>query len=356
MTVFLLRATSSDLSRSLNRVMRLGGSVCLPIRFSSMFCGAASWNLHNTLSSPLHVACHKGDADTVLLCLSHGADPNIPSGRSLITALAHGHLDIARLLLLNGADPNKVVYVEKKLIGTNELLRSPDGALYDRLWNSYSCGDDTLSPLDVGCELWGEKAAKLLLDFGANPDPPNAAAMVSAMRKGNHALVNLLFRSGAGRNGESAARILVAALAKGDSRDIFPILLDRVEEGETERTLLARAARAARALVCSPVISSTAAPTFLISLLDLGLDPNCVVPGTMMPCAFYPTSCTRGWSLMTASRGLFGCTSSSSCWCAGLIRTDTRLPAYPLCVHIVTATTRRLKCSCPLCTVTAPPR
>ena len=65
--------------------------------------------------APLSNAAAAGRMDIVRLLLDHGADPNLPEeqfapkGKALYSAVYHGHYDIATLLLERGAFPNPPV-------------------------------------------------------------------------------------------------------------------------------------------------------------------------------------------------------------------------------------------------------
>ena len=60
---------------------------------------------------PLSNAAKSGHIDIVRLLLEHGADPNLreegmaPRGKALYEAVYHGHTEMAKLLLQNGANP-----------------------------------------------------------------------------------------------------------------------------------------------------------------------------------------------------------------------------------------------------------
>jgi len=65
--------------------------------------------------SPLVLAAGRGHLEVARLLLERGADPNLPEegnaphGRALYSAVYGRHFDIARLLLEHGADPNQEV-------------------------------------------------------------------------------------------------------------------------------------------------------------------------------------------------------------------------------------------------------
>jgi len=65
--------------------------------------------------SPLVLAAGRGHLEVARLLLERGADPNLPEegnaphGRALYSAVYGRHFDLARLLLEHGADPNQEV-------------------------------------------------------------------------------------------------------------------------------------------------------------------------------------------------------------------------------------------------------
>jgi hypothetical protein len=69
------------------------------------------WRHENEGQTPLTVAAQSGRVELVRLLLANGADPNLRDGGGqwetpLSTAAMHGQLEVCRLLLDAGADPN----------------------------------------------------------------------------------------------------------------------------------------------------------------------------------------------------------------------------------------------------------
>ncbi len=63
---------------------------------------------------PISIAADQGDLEMVRLLLQHGADPNLPEegaprGHALWTAVYHRRREMARVLVEHGADPNAMV-------------------------------------------------------------------------------------------------------------------------------------------------------------------------------------------------------------------------------------------------------
>ena len=142
--------------------------------------------------TPLRNAGAKGHIEIVKLLLERGADPNLPEegiapyGHGLYSAVYNGHFEVAKLLLENGAYPNPEVessadalsiairYGDQKMI---ELLASYGAARSVALLAYYG---DVLTAAAV---------------FAANPalaDEPGALA--SAAGNGHEGFVRLMLR------------------------------------------------------------------------------------------------------------------------------------------------------------------
>jgi ankyrin repeat protein len=85
--------------------LRFGVDVNAPSRWG--------WRLENDGQTPLTAAAQHGRVEVVRLLLQNGADPNLrdhgsdnPHETPLATAAMHGRLEVCRILLEAGADPN----------------------------------------------------------------------------------------------------------------------------------------------------------------------------------------------------------------------------------------------------------
>lgn len=142
--------------------------------------------------APLKNAAARGHLDIVKLLLERGADPNLreegiaPNGHALYSAVANGHHEIVKLLLEHGAHPNP------------EVESSADA-----LSRAISNGDQPM--IDLLCSHGASRAVHLLGYYGdvrtaaavfaINPalaDDPDALS--NAAGEGHEAFVRLLLR------------------------------------------------------------------------------------------------------------------------------------------------------------------
>ena len=84
------------------------------------------------------------------------AEPTHPNSRTtfLMEATRHANIEMVRLLLQNGADPNFILYADKPLWRENPF--------WDLQYNDFG---ETEEENDVGLEM-----AQLMLEYGANPN------------------------------------------------------------------------------------------------------------------------------------------------------------------------------------------
>jgi ankyrin repeat protein len=152
---------------------------------------------------PISVAAHRDDLEMVRLLLKHGADPNLPEegaprGNALWPAVYHRRREMARVLVEHGADPNAMV----ESSGTPMMHALKDPELYALLRAHGGIDEpDEREQLQrkIGDDL---KAAELLLK--QNPSLItnqasfwNEGILAGPARDGNHAVLELLIRYGA---------------------------------------------------------------------------------------------------------------------------------------------------------------
>jgi uncharacterized protein len=142
--------------------------------------------------SPLKNAAAKGHIEVVKLLLERGADPNLPEegiaphGHALYAAVANGHYEVANLLLERGAHPNPEV--ESSADALSRAIMNSDKRMVDLL-----------------CSYGAVRAVHLLAYYGdvqtaaaafaANPklaDDPDALA--NAAGEGQEAFMRLVLR------------------------------------------------------------------------------------------------------------------------------------------------------------------
>ncbi len=142
--------------------------------------------------APLRNAAARGHIDVVRLLLERGADPNLreegiaPHGYALYMAVANGHYEIAKLLLAHGAYPNPEV--ESSADALSRAISKPDQPMIDLL-----CSYGAARPVHLLAYDGDVRTAAAV--FAANPklaDDPEALA--NAAGEEQEGFVRLMLR------------------------------------------------------------------------------------------------------------------------------------------------------------------
>jgi ankyrin repeat protein len=142
--------------------------------------------------APLKNAAARGHIEIVKLLLQHGADPNLPEegiaphGHALYSAAANQHYEIAKLLLEHGANPNAAV--ESSADCLSRAIMNADQQMIDLL-ASYGAARS----VEIMAYYGDLRTAAAV--FAANPalaDDPDALANAAA--EGQDAFVRLMLR------------------------------------------------------------------------------------------------------------------------------------------------------------------
>ena len=173
--------------------------------------------------APLANAAATGRMDIVRLLLDHGADPNLPEeqfapkGKALYSAVYNGHYDIARLLLERGAFPNPPVessgdalWVSREwrpdkrmeqLLLSHGATPGKEGEGPEEDWPTQSHNWLRITPLHDAARRGDLKKAKALLkagaDLSARDEHLRSTPLAWAAKFGHIDMVKFLLKKGA---------------------------------------------------------------------------------------------------------------------------------------------------------------
>jgi ankyrin repeat protein len=142
--------------------------------------------------APIKNAAAGGHMEIVKLLLEHGADPNLgeegiaPEGQALHSAVCNGHIEIVKLLLAHGAHPN--VQVESSADTLQAAIARDNKAMIDLL-----CENGAASPLALLAYYGDLRTGAAVLS--ANPALANDPyALECAAGEGQDKFVRLILR------------------------------------------------------------------------------------------------------------------------------------------------------------------
>src|SRR5262249_21989291 len=142
--------------------------------------------------APLKNAAAKGELEIVKLLLAHGADPNLPEdgiapeGHALYSAVANRHYEVAKLLLEHGAIPNPEV--ESSADALSRAISNKDEPMIELLCSYGAARGVHLLAYDGDVQT----AAAA---FAANPAlADDSEALANAAGEGHISFVRLMLR------------------------------------------------------------------------------------------------------------------------------------------------------------------
>lgn len=176
--------------------------------YNSTSCHCLLTSEATVKTTPLLVACIRDALAVAKTLLSYGADPNlaVSGNHPLSVASKHGHCDIVKLLLVNGADVHVHDSHEKfPLHYALESVSTDDSAVTVNLLLDYGSDLNVMTtsgetPLYLACSKGLTEVIERMLKCGAKVNISKKSALNAACKNNHMTIVELLLKNGADPN------------------------------------------------------------------------------------------------------------------------------------------------------------
>jgi ankyrin repeat protein len=223
------------------------------------------------------IAVIQGDAQTVSRLLGEGVDVHIVGKAGLATAASLGHVEVVRLLLDRGVDPNEELLSGKTAL-TEVLGNSPCSAektetinlLLDRHADVNAHGEGNVTAIELAAQNCDLQILQRLLHTIADPNQfGKKSALENAASRHDLRMVSDLLAAGADPNrfGETSALAAILAVPRDGNKDDLAIvrLLLKYKADPNTALLGTSVARIAKSGVADAMIYK--------ALIDAGAKP-----------------------------------------------------------------------------------